>query len=71
MASRSWKHVSGSHERGPLIKASGPIAEELAGQFLEGRTFEIPVCFIYHVNASGQIDKVNEYAAAPAFPAAP
>lgn len=51
------------------IKAAGPAAGGLAGQSLEGRTFEIPVCFIYHVNASGQIDKVNEYAAMPAFPA--
>jgi hypothetical protein len=51
------------------IKAAGPAAGGLAGQSLEGRTFEIPVCFIYHVNASGQIDKVNEYAATPAFPA--
>jgi hypothetical protein len=52
------------------IKAAGPIADDLAEQFLEGRTFEIPVCFIYHVNAHGQIDKVNEYAAMPALPAA-
>jgi hypothetical protein len=52
------------------IKAAGTVADDLAGQFLEGRTFEIPVCFIYHVNANGQIDKVNEYAAAPTFPAA-
>jgi hypothetical protein len=52
------------------IKAAGPASGGLAGQSLEGRTFEIPVCFIYHVNASGQIDKVNEYAATPALPAA-
>jgi hypothetical protein len=37
---------------------------------LAGRTFEVPVCFIYHVNASGLIDRVNEYAAMPALPAA-
>lgn len=49
------------------IKAAGPAAGGLTGQSLEGRTFEIPVCFVYHVNASGQIDKVNEYAAAPVF----
>jgi hypothetical protein len=36
---------------------------------LEGRAFEVPVCFVYHVNASGQIDQVNEYAAMPALPA--
>jgi hypothetical protein len=51
------------------IKAAGPAAGNLAARSLEGRAFEIPVCFIYHVNASGQIDTVNEYAAAPAFPA--
>ena len=28
-----------------------------------GRRFEIPVCFIYHVNTSGLIDRVSEYAA--------
>jgi ketosteroid isomerase-like protein len=49
------------------IKAAGPAAGQLAGQSIEGRTFEIPVCFVYHVNASGQIDKVNEYAATPVF----
>ena len=52
------------------IKAAGAAAGDLAGQSLEGRAFEIPVCFIYHINASGQIDKVSEYAATPAFPAA-
>lgn len=52
------------------IKAAGQVAEGLAERSLEGRTFEIPVCFIYHVNAHGLIDRVNEYAAMPAFPAA-
>jgi SnoaL-like domain len=42
----------------------------LGADDLEGRTFEVPVCFIYHVNASGLIDQVNEYAAMPALPAA-
>lgn len=51
------------------IKAAGPVAGGLAGQSLEGRTFEVPVCFVYHVSASGQIDKVNEYAATPVFTA--
>ncbi len=31
--------------------------------FFTGRTFEVPVCFIYHVNESGLIDRVHEYAA--------
>lgn len=47
------------------IGIAAPGAEELAGQ-----TFEVPVCFVYHVNASGLIDRVNEYAAAiPGLPA--
>jgi hypothetical protein len=50
------------------IGAAGPGAGDLAGQFLAGRTFEAPVCFIYHVNANGLIDQVNEYAAMPALP---
>lgn len=28
-----------------------------------GKTFEVPVCFIYHVNDKGLIDQVHEYAA--------
>jgi hypothetical protein len=31
--------------------------------FFTGRTFEVPVCFIYHVNSQGLIDRVHEYAA--------
>jgi hypothetical protein len=47
------------------IGIAAPGAEELAGQ-----TFEVPVCFVYHVNASGLIDRVHEYAAAiPGLPA--
>lgn len=30
---------------------------------LVGASFEVPVCFVYHVNG-GEIDRVNEYAAA-------
>lgn len=30
---------------------------------LAGRRFEVPVCFVYHVNASGLIVRVTEYAA--------
>jgi hypothetical protein len=43
------------------IGVAGHGADDLAG-----RRFEIPVCFIYHVNASGLTDRVNEYAAMPA-----
>lgn len=31
--------------------------------FFIGRTFEVPVCFLYHVNEHGLIDRVHEYAA--------
>jgi hypothetical protein len=31
--------------------------------FFAGKTFEVPVCFIYHVNGQGLIDCVHEYAA--------
>jgi len=52
------------------IRAGGNVPDDLAEEFLAGRKFEVPVCFIYHVNASGLIDRVNEYAAMPALPAA-
>ena len=54
---------------GQEIKAAGHIADDLAGQFLEGRKFEIPVCSFCHVEASGLIDRVNEHAAMPGLPA--
>jgi hypothetical protein len=50
------------------IKAAGAVADDLAERFLAGRTFEIPVCFVYHVNASNLIGHVNEYAAMPGLP---
>ena len=40
------------------IGTAGPSAEDLTG-----RRFEVPVCFVYHVNAEGLIDQVNEYVA--------
>lgn len=47
------------------IGAAGRTAEDLIGT-----TFEVPVCFIYHVNNTGLIDRVHEYVAAmPALPA--
>ena len=49
------------------VGAAGPAGDDLAGQ-LAGQPFEVPVCFVYHVNADGLIDRVNEYAAMP-FPA--
>lgn len=37
--------------------------DKLFGLLFEGKTFEVPVCFIYHVNSKGLIDQVHEYAA--------
>lgn len=58
----------------------GPIDAEGAGRFaaligtsaddsgaLAGQRFEVPVCFIYHVDATGQIDEVREYLGRPAI----
>ncbi len=28
---------------------------------LIGRTYKVPVCFVYHLNAQGKIDRVHEY----------
>jgi pullulanase/glycogen debranching enzyme len=49
---------------------AGPGGDDLAGR-LAGQPFEVPVCFVYHVNADGLIDRVNEYAAMPPLPALP
>jgi ketosteroid isomerase-like protein len=51
------------------LGVTGSGGEDLAGQLLAGRQFEVPVCFVYHVNADGLIDRVNEYAAMPPLPA--
>jgi hypothetical protein len=70
-------------ERGVFGYTSrGVIDAERAAQFAEktgvaghgagdlaGRRFEIPVCFTYHVNAKGLIDRVSEYATIPGLPA--
>jgi ketosteroid isomerase-like protein len=50
---------------------AGPGGDDLAGQLRAGRRFEVPVCFVYHVNADGLIDRVSEYAAMPPLPAVP
>ena len=39
------------------------IEVKLFPLLFEGKTFEVPVCFIYHVNNKGLIDQVHEYAA--------
>jgi hypothetical protein len=44
--------------------ASLGVPAHIAKGFI-GRTFEVPVCFIFHVNSQGLIDRVNEYAAMP------
>jgi hypothetical protein len=50
------------------LGVAGPGGDDLGGR-LEGQPFEVPVCFVYHVNADGLIDRVNEYAAMPPPPA--
>lgn len=52
------------------LGVAGAGGDELAGK-LQGQPFEVSVCFIYHVNADGLIDQVNEYAAMPPLPALP
>lgn len=33
----------------------------IVGWVMGGRSFSVPVCFVYHVNQDAQIDRVNEY----------
>ncbi len=49
------KRLSGGR---PII--TGVVAR-IVGLVMGGKTFEIPVCFIYHVDPDGLIDQVNEY----------
>ena len=51
------------------IKAAGPAAGDLAGQFLTGSGSEGPACFICHVDASSLTGRVDEYAAMPGLAA--
>ena len=39
------------------------VQEKLFPLLFEGKAFEVPVCFLYHVNGKGLIDQVHEYAA--------
>ena len=41
------------------------VQGKLFGLLFEGKTFEVPVCFVYHVNSRGLIDQVHEYTARP------
>jgi hypothetical protein len=34
---------------------------KIVGWAMSGKSFVVPVCFVYHVNQDGQIDRVNEY----------
>lgn len=47
------------------LSARRSIITELLAAILawgwRGKAFEIPVCFVYHVNPDGLIDPVNEY----------
>lgn len=42
----------------PII--TGVLAN-IVGWAMSGKSFAVPVCFVYHVNQDGQIDRVNEY----------
>jgi hypothetical protein len=33
----------------------------MVGWVMGGKSFSVPVCFVYHVNQDAQIDRVNEY----------
>jgi hypothetical protein len=47
------------------LSAGRPIITDLLAPLItwawRGKAFEIPVCFVYHVNADRLIDQVNEY----------
>jgi hypothetical protein len=47
------------------IKAAGPGADDLAGQFPARRESGSPACFTCHADASGLTGRVNEHAAMP------
>jgi len=47
------------------IKAAGPGADDLAGQFPARRESGSPACFTCHAGASGLTGRVNEHAAMP------
>jgi SnoaL-like domain len=47
-----------------LIPAPRIITNALAPiitRVLSGKTFAVPICFVYHVSSDGLIDQVNEY----------
>jgi hypothetical protein len=49
--------------KNPVVRLVRRLFVQLASPFLVGKSFEVPVCFIYHVNEKGLIDRVHEYAA--------
>jgi hypothetical protein len=51
------------------IKAAGPGADDLAGQFLPGPGSADPACFTCHIDGSALTGPVNEYAAMPGLAA--
>ncbi len=50
-------------QKHPLVRLGRIVGIRLLYIFLKGKTFEIPVCFIYHANDNGLIDQVHEYVA--------
>ena len=51
------------------IKAAGPGANDLAGQFPARRKSGGPACFTCHAGASGLTGRVNEHTATPGLAA--
>jgi hypothetical protein len=43
------------------------LAALVIAPLIVGRRFEVAVCFVYHVNSRGLVDRVHEYAATSAF----
>ena len=58
-----FAHVIGETKASFSTRFGKAVTTLIIRLFFLGRTFEVPVCFIYHVNELGLIDRVHEYAA--------
>ena len=58
-----FTQVVGASQVSFLTRFGRTLAAFFFRFFFAGKTFEVPVCFIYHVNGQGLIDYVHEYAA--------
>jgi hypothetical protein len=55
--------VVGAPQGSLIFRLGKTMATLFFRLFFAGKTFEVPVCFLYHVNEQGLIDRVHEYAA--------